>query len=257
MDGFLILILVVVPGATLLAMLGLVLARRVLPQSVLESHNHIVGYIYAVLSVLTGVVVAFTVVAAWERHAEAEEIVEREANAVADLFRNAMAFPEPARSQLQDRLRQYAVTVEAEEWVSMARGEESGPAWQAHASVWREYLAFVPGTERESLWLERSIERLNDMGDARRLRLLRSRSSLPSPLWITLYALCLATIVFSYLFGVGTFRLHLIITGVVAAALALTLTLLWALQQPFGHIAPVSPDAFRELVAVFEHGWNR
>src|SRR5690606_22850673 len=102
-------------------------------------------------------------------------------------------------------------------------------------------------TMREQLWLEQSLDRLDVIADARRLRLLHSRAKLPAAMWIVLSVLSLATVGFSYLFGVRDPRLHAIVSGTIAAALVLTLMLVWALQRPFGRLAGQPPDAFAEL----------
>src|SRR5690606_5064610 len=91
-------------AATLLAVLGLALSRRVLPRSVLESHNTVIGHGYAVLSLFIGILLALMVVAVWERYVEAQEITESEANTLADLYSDAAAFREPDRSRLRQRI---------------------------------------------------------------------------------------------------------------------------------------------------------
>lgn len=254
MDRFIVLVIGVVSVTALLAVGGLVVARRVLPQQLLESHNEVLGHIYSVVAVLNTVVLAFMVIAVWERYSEARHIAEREANVLVDLYRNATAFPEG--DELQDRILRYTVLVESEEWATMVQGEPSRQAAQAYAAIWRAYLALVPRTERETLWLERSIEQLDDLDNNRNLRLVRSRSRVPLPMWITLYALSVMTVLFSFCFGMRNFRLHMIVTGATAASLALLLTLIWALEHPFGRIAPVMPDALLEAFAVFET-WKR
>lgn len=239
-------------AATLLAVLGLAVARRVLPRSILENHNTVIGHGYAVLSLFIGILLALMVVAVWERYVEAEEITEREANALADLYTDAAAFPEPDRTRLRERIREYVLAVETDEWRAMAEREESPRAWQAYAAIRRAYLEVTPNTMREALWLEQSLDRLDILADARRLRLLHSRARLPAAMWVVLSVLSLATIGFSYLFGVRDPRLHAVVSGAIAAALALTLTLIWALQRPFGHLAGQPPDAFVELREVME-----
>lgn len=255
MDRFIALVIGVASVTTLLAVGGLIVARRLLPQGLLQSHNEVLGHIYSVIAVLNTVVLAFMVIAVWDRYSEARQIAESEANVLVALFRNATAFPEQ-RDELQDRILRYAVLVETEEWATMVRGEPGREAVQAYRAIWRAYLGLEPRTEREALWLERSIDRLDDLNNNRNLRIVRSRSRVPRPMWITLYALSVVTIVFSYFFGMRNFRLHIIVTGATAASLALLLTLIWALQYPFGRVAPVTPDAFREAVSAFE-SWKR
>ncbi|MGH7574726.1 MAG: hypothetical protein ACREM1_06300 [Longimicrobiales bacterium] len=252
MERFVGLLIAAVVVATLLASGGLLVARRVLPLQLFESHNPVLGHVFSVVSVLSGIVIAFMVVAVWERYTEAWDIAEHEAIALVDLFRNAVAFPDPERKQLQDRIRRYAVAVKTDEWPAMAGGGTSQEALRAYNAIWREYLSLSPRTERERLWLEWSIERLDALDDQRNLRLIRSRVGLPAPMWVTLYVLSAVMLAFSYFFGISTLRVHLIVSGAIAAGLALLLTLIWALQHPFGTVAPIPPDALRDALTVFE-----
>ncbi len=68
------------------------LVRRWVTVEVLERHNEVAGFIYAVIGVLYAVVLGFTAIIVWERFAEAQTNVEKEANDLGDLFRNAQAF---------------------------------------------------------------------------------------------------------------------------------------------------------------------
>jgi hypothetical protein len=63
----------------------------------------------------------------------------------------------------------------------------------------------------------------------------------------------LLTVAFTDLFGSENFRLHLAMTGAVAAALALVVVLIAALDWPFRGEVSVTPEAYENVV----HGWLR
>ena len=96
-------------GATvLLAVAGTVLARRWVSVEILKLNNEVAGFIYGVIGVLYAVLLGFTAIIVWERFDTAQAGVDQEANELADLYRDAQAFPDDTRKQLESQLRAYA-----------------------------------------------------------------------------------------------------------------------------------------------------
>src|SRR5215475_14331584 len=69
------------------------LVRRRFNAEVLARHNEVAGFVYAVIGVVYAVLLGFTAIIVWEQFREAEEDADREANALADLYRDAQVFP--------------------------------------------------------------------------------------------------------------------------------------------------------------------
>ena len=63
--------LLITGGITVVSVVGGLLVRRWVNVKVLEQHNDVAGFIYAVIGVLYAVVLGFTSVIIWERFAEA------------------------------------------------------------------------------------------------------------------------------------------------------------------------------------------
>jgi uncharacterized membrane protein YgaE (UPF0421/DUF939 family) len=135
--------------AILVAIAGMLLVRRSVTLSLLESHNEVAGFIYAVVGVIYAVLLTFVVVTVWERFDHAQATVEQEANTLTDLFRNAQAFSEETRDRPQGQIRAYVETVLREEWTTMARGEASPAARQALHRLWQDYLEVEPRNSYE------------------------------------------------------------------------------------------------------------
>ncbi|MDQ3791465.1 MAG: DUF4239 domain-containing protein, partial [Actinomycetota bacterium] len=113
----------VVGGACLAAMVGLVLVQRLVPVSIRKEHNDVAGFIYAALGVIYAVLLALVVIAVWEEFGRARVTVESEANALAEIFWLAHRLPEPQGRHLQELSRSYAEEVVDEEWPLMAQGQ--------------------------------------------------------------------------------------------------------------------------------------
>ena len=195
------------------------------------------------------VLLAFVVVVVWERHTTAETRVALEANALGDLFRNAEAFPEPARDSLYRAIDRYARVVIEDEWDSMARGQPSPAAVQAYTELWRSYVRFEPRTQREALWYRATVDQLDDLGDARRLRLLSSRMRVPGVMWVVLLAGGAITIAFGFLFGTKGVSAQALMVAVVSVIVSLVLLLISILQHPFSGATRLDPVAFEQVRA--------
>ena len=162
-------------GITVVAVVGALLVRRWVGVEVLERHNDVAGFIYAVIGVLYAVVFGFTAIMVWERFGETQANVEKEANQLADLFRNAQAFPHDISEELETNLRSYVRLVVEKEWPAMAEGKSSVEAWDAYTQLWQTYYRYRPQDEYERIWYAESLRNLNQLGDQRRLRLLSSQ----------------------------------------------------------------------------------
>ena len=166
----------IVGGLTFIAVAGALLVRRWAPVEVLERHNEVAGFIYSVIGVMYAVLLGFTAIIVWERYDQAQAEVEKEANVLGDLFRDAQAFPDDTRRELETKLRTYAELVVEKEWPAMAEHHSSPEARDAYNQIWQTYYRFTPQNEQERVWYTQSLTRLNQLSDQRRLRMLSSRS---------------------------------------------------------------------------------
>lgn len=245
--------ILIVGGITALATAGGLIVRRWVAVEVLERHNEVAGFIYAVIGVVYAVLLGFTAIIVWERYNQAQAEVEKEANELGDLFRDAQVFPDEIRRELEARLRSYARLVVEKEWPAMAEHKSSSETWDAYNELWQTYYRFTPQNEHERVWYTQSLTRLNQLGDHRRLRLLSSRSGgIPAVMWGVLIGAGAISIGFSYLFGTKNTGAQTLMTAGLAMTIALVLLSILALEQPFAGITRVEPDAFDQLADIFD-----
>jgi hypothetical protein len=220
---------------------------------VLERHNEVAGFIYAVIGVLYAVLLGFTAIIVWERYDQAQAEVEKEANELGNLFRDAQAFSDETRRELETKLRSYARLVVEKEWPAMAEHKSSPETWEAYNQLWQTYYQFSPQTEQERVWYTQSLTRLNQLGDQRRQRMLSSHAGgVPSVMWVVLLGAGAITIGFSYLFGTRNTMAQVLMTAGLALTIALVLLSILALEEPFAGITRIQPDAFNQLADIFE-----
>jgi hypothetical protein len=228
---------------------ALMVRRRVGPE-VLARHNDVAGFIYAVIGVVYAVLLGFTAIIVWEQFQTAKEGVEMEANALADLYRDAQVFPPEVRDAVADRLEAYARLVMEEEWPAMAAGKSSPETWAAFNRLWRVYYEFKPQDEHQRAWYAESVSRMNFLGDQRRTRLLGVRSGIPGVMWIVLIGAGAVAIGFSFLFGTKSAWAQALMTAGLALTIGLVLLSILALEHPFAGITRIDSDPFEQALRI-------
>lgn len=236
-----------------LALLGQALVRRRVPHATLVAHTVVAGYVYATLAVVYAVILAQVVVAAWDGYEEARAAAEAEASAALDLFRLAEGFPQPARGEIEAALIAYARAVVDEEWPAMA--SRAAPTAEAAARVvalYRVYDRVEGGALATSARYAASLDELDELDDARGLRLLASRRGLPGLMWTVLVAGGVLTVGFAYFFGVENRIAQGSMLAALAALIALLLLLVQSLDAPFRGAARLPPDGFGRMLELGE-----
>ena len=67
-----------------------------------------------------------------------------------------------------------------------------------------------PDTEAEQVLYDQGLERVYDLADARRDRLLDAREGIPPILWVVLVVGAIVTVGFTYLFGLDDTTTHML-----------------------------------------------
>src|SRR5215211_1568048 len=91
-----------ISGICLLSLGGLEVVERLVPAERRQQHNDVAGFIYAALGVIYAVLLALVVIAVFEEFQAANETVEQEANAVAEIFWLGNRLPEAEGTHLQE-----------------------------------------------------------------------------------------------------------------------------------------------------------
>jgi hypothetical protein len=246
------LFLIVVGGASLLAVGGLLLVRRYVGRPA-RGTNEVPGFLYAVVGVIYGVMLAFIVLVVWERYAATDQAVTTEAADLVTVFRDTQAFPEPMRQQAQDALRAYAHEVVANEWRSWITDGHIVPHTRPDPlnPVWEVYRQVHEGGELEPTEVEHATERLHELERQRHLRHLSAEATLPPVYWPVIIIGFLMTVGFSYFFRLENLVLQAAMTGLLAAVLAGVLLLIVSLNEPFTGPVPVEPAPFEHALDHF------
>lgn len=231
---------------------GLALVQRLTPLSVRQEHNDVAGFIYAVLGVAYAVLLAFLVIAAWERFEAARGSAAQEGNELARIYWLANRFPEPERRQVQELARSYAQVVIDEEWPMMEDGRASPHAWALMDQIRESIQNFEPSTSAEQVLYDQGLTQVHQLADARTLRLLDANTYVPTILWVILVTGGTITIGFTYLFGLRKTWPHGLMVAALSVVIASALFTIYALEYPFAGAPRVTPDALELDLKRFE-----
>ena len=249
-----------VGGVCLLALLGFELVHRFVPAATRQQHNDVAGFIYAALGVIYAVLLALVVIAVWEEYQSAGETVEQEANDTAEIFWLGNRLPEPEGAHVQELARSYAEEVVHKEWPMMERGEqppleqEGGvpSGWIIIDDIRASLQDFEPHSQAEEQLYAKGLDQIEDLNDARRMRLVAAQEGVPKVLWSVLIFGGVAAVSFTYLFGLESTWAHRLMVVTLAAVIGLVLFTVSALGHPFEGGARIGTEAFNLILERFE-----
>ena len=195
-------------------------------------------------------VLALVVIAAWEEYRDAREAVADEASAVLNMARAANGWPAGNRDAVESALIAYAGQVVDVEWPAMARGD-FGPTTDAVTvnQLWQALNEADESAAAKSASYEVALLQLDDLGDARRNRLLLGEVGLPMSMAVILIIGAVVTVGFAYLFAVDNGRLHALMIASLAALVTLLLLLQFQLGLPFQGVSAIEPTAMKLVLA--------
>ncbi len=235
------------------AAVGLILVQRLVPIALRRQHNDVAGFIYAVLGVVYAVLLGLMVVAVWEEWNTAAETADREASSLAEIFWLAHRMPESEGHHIQELARSYARVVVNEEWPLMEKEKSSPKAWELLDEIRASLQGFEPSTPAHQVLYEQGFERMRDLADARRDRLLEAEQGLPVILWVVLITGGIIVVSFTYLFGLESTPIHVLMVAALALVIALVLFTVAALNFPFKGDITIGPDAMEQVLRRFEN----
>jgi uncharacterized protein DUF4239 len=240
-------IVIIVAGAAVAAF-GFRLALRIRPRAQDDAHNDVHAVYFSMVGLLYAILLAFVVVVAWEQFNVAEESTHTEATRLSNLLRDAQPLPDDDRVRIQTAIVTYLENVVEREYDAMADGESDAQASAAYEAIWEQYYRTKPEGEPATTFFGSAVGRLNELGEARRLRLLSSQSTIPVPLWILLIGGGLFTLAWLFPFHMADTRTQTLALGTVGAFTGFVLFLIYALQHPFSGDIAVDSAVYDSLI---------
>ena len=239
--------------ASAASVVGLMAFRAVAPLETLHDAANDLGNYLQTVGGIYAVLLAFVVFVVWGQFNDARSYIDREASALVDLHRTASGLPNTTRVAIQGHLQTYVDSVMRDEWLAMARHDESAIERVGHEldEVWVAIHQCRPETVCEQTMYSEVLSRFNDVTDLRTLRLTSARFRIPLTMKILLYTGAIIMTGSMYLVAIPQFWLHALVTAALTGAVAHILYLILDLDAAFAGNVQVSQAPFERARAAF------
>jgi hypothetical protein len=244
---------ILILGISLLSVLGLLVVRKYFDLEKLKSCHEVGGYLLSVVGTMYAVLLGLIVVDAMTKFQTASEVVEQEANSLADVFLLANSFPEEKCHKVRVICNDYVKEILTDEWPAMANGKISKSARKAIVELMKEVMTFEPVTENQKAIYPIAVQEACQVWDYRRARTNMAQHGIPVVEWVVLIIGAIVTIVFTYFFGLSDARAQMAMTAMVSLLISLNMYLVILFGAPFSGDLQVSPDAFRVDKLIFDN----
>lgn len=244
----------IVGGAVALALgLQALIYRFVAPRTLSAAQGVVGGLFIQPISGLYGVLVAFLLAGALAAHQSIRSNLMLEVDAMIDLGRLAHALPEPACREVSDALGEYARSIVEDEWQLLKEGHGSPQTTMAFSQLWHAVSTYAPATAGEANLHARALELIGTLGTQRRLRILSSNLQFPALLWAILILGAVITISLGTYSALGSHPLQASFIASLAAIIALSLYVLFVLNNPFAaELGTIGPERISEVREMLE-----
>jgi hypothetical protein len=212
-----------------------------------HGQNDIVGFYMAGVTVLYGVSVGLLAIGAWATYSDVQSKIDHEASALGGLYRDISAYPEPARSIMQDDLRRYTRQVIDVGWPLQQHGIVPNNASAVLSDFQEHFMSFEPQNERQKILAAEAYRTFNELTESRRARLNSVSAEMPGPLWALVLAGAFICIAVSWFFHTANFSMHFWMTILFSCLLSLLIFLVAVLDNPYRGKVSVSPEPLERV----------
>jgi Protein of unknown function (DUF4239) len=206
------------------------------------SANEMVSIALTSFFVLFGLLLGLLAVATYQNYSTVTDVVDKEASSMAALYGDFSSYPQPIRGQLQDRLREYAHSVIEDAWPQQRKGIVPASGAKRITAISQTMLGFEPSKKSEEVIHEEAFRQFNHLVELHRSRLAAVATGLPAVLWWVVAFCALLNIVLIWIQAMEI-HVHLILGGVLAAALGAVIFLIAELDNPFRGEVSVGPES--------------
>lgn len=245
----------ILPGIIIVVVAGALLIQRFVRHRFTrlkqDAHNDATRFAFGVVSFVYAFFIGFVVSAMWGQVSTADANVRTEGAAGVVLARTSTVFDEVDRERIRQSLLDYeraALT----EWPLAASGESYPEANVALERLYTAYKQVQPTNETQKTFLVNSFAALNDITEARTVRVLQARTDTgPSwALWAVIFLTSGLVLGCAIVYGVEGGTTHYLMVATVGVLVAANLFLVLELSHPYAGELSTSPEPLREVIDV-------
>jgi Protein of unknown function (DUF4239)/Protein of unknown function (DUF3365) len=201
------------------------------------------------LGIIFGLFVAFIAAQVWNDIDRANAAVNREADALSTVVFLAASFPGEPQARLRDLTRRHIQEAVTYEWPMMAKQSASLPVTPLLlAEELQLILAITPHSEGQVTAQREIVSALKNAIDARRQRIIVSRSSVNWVKWAALLLQAICTLVAIAMVHSDNRGAAVASMGIFATGVAVSILLIASHNRPFSGELSVKPDLLAQIM---------
>jgi hypothetical protein len=238
---------------TFFSLFGLYLVRRKYSAEVLKENHEVAAIIFNAFGLFYGVLVAFVVFVTWSGYDDATKNLQLEASEALDIFHTAESFIDPAKTVVQQGIRDYLAAVYNDEVPKMATGDLSVYSGGAHTPLRLLFSQIDANSIPNRELYGESLRCLNNLAQYRRLRIFAGNDTVPPVIWLVLLVGGVFAVCYTFFFGMKNIRAQYLITTTLTVMLTSILFLIYVLDHPFTGTSRVNLEPLRESMAATQN----
>lgn len=239
------------------SILAITVVRYFISAELRHKANPVIGNVSALISLIFGVLAGLTALYLINNISYTADAVLREANAVANIYRDSKWLNEPVRTNIQAQTMSYLKEVINVEWPLMQQDKKiDGEGISIIDSISNELYHYNPANNTGALIIHDMLEEIKSLYNARELRIHTSYSALNLEMWIVILIGTVLTIAINYLFGIN-FYLHIITVSAAALMASSMVFLLVTLDRPFQGEFAIQPDELQAVLTLIQTDKNK
>lgn len=227
------------------------LTYRILPESAGTEYDSALSPFLTIIGIMFGALLGFTVVVAFQQFSSAEDNVANEATTLTTMYRQTVAMPDPARTQIRQLLRVYTTAVAGPEWQSQKGGGANATARSAITQMYHVIGSQQPSAVNSPV-TSNFVGQLTVLASDRNTRILDAAPRIPPVLWSGLLIGALILVTITGFMRLGNRRGHVVLCSAVAVLLGLLLFVIFSLDRPFNNQTGVTPTPFAHSLELFD-----
>lgn len=232
----------------IISIMAILFLRHRIPHNLRYKYNPVIGNISSLIGIIYGVLAGLMALYLINNINYTADAVQREANAVANLYRDSKWLKDPTRTDIQTQIKKYLSRLVDTEWPLMKKGKSvdngGGVLIDNIANALSHYNVV---TNTDLLIMRDMLEEIKSLYDAREQRIHMSYAALNPEIWIVILIGTVLTIGINYFFRVNLY-LHVLTISAAALMCSSMIYLLLTLDRPFQGEFIVESDSFRSLL---------
>jgi nitrate reductase gamma subunit len=249
-----LLALLIVGGAVVYAVVGVLVCRRFTRRHVAEGHNDVLVPVFLTAGVIYAVLLGFMVVAVWETYNAAHENAAEEAALLVPMYRESELMAPEKGVEMRKHLHEYAETVIKNEWPMMAKG--SGKASLENRRAVRDIIAvfgtLAPATDVKRMVDEEFLRTLSLVNIDKNKRQLQASESMSWIMWLGAIGGGAIVVGMSFLLYMDRRWFQVVTVSIMSGLIGLLLFMMTVLSWPFVGPLALDPAPFEASLKAFD-----